>query len=405
MRSTSMLSAGLVAGWLLLACSPTSGDPSNNSNNINNINNTTINNGICPTAQDDKLSQIHWLSRRIYHGTTGPGICLSDAQALAVGSLVTEDGGGSWYNFCSGTLVTDRYVLTASHCTLSPWGGEMDPSEVRFTLGDDALSPEDVFTVIAIHNNPDYDMWGNTTGWDHAILELDRSPLDYLPVEPIPYAATAPDNIIGNYVQQVGFGTTEDDNDNSTKWWTLELVDSVNETLGEMTVNGQGESSVCDGDSGGPSLHALGGSGLAIIGTVSWGDASCVDYDHYAMTHWDQTYLSKWIPEYDYCGDLPAEGTCDGTGMAVWCEGGIVHRECCDEITGPCTVIGGIAQCQNTRDVCPEGLDFRGTCDGTSIARWCFDGRVHTRDCVSCGQVCADTGNDTIGSYCVDPNL
>ncbi|MBU1240832.1 trypsin-like serine protease, partial [Myxococcota bacterium] len=312
--------------------------------------------------------------------------------------------GSSWSNICSATLVSDYHVLTAAHCVLSMYGGLMDPSEIRFAIGQDALLPDDVFNVVAIHTNPLYDMWGSTTGYDHAVLELARSPLASLDVEPIPVNYQLFNGLEGNYVQQVGYGTTEDNYDNSDRWWTLELVDSFKVNIGEMTVDGQGESSVCDGDSGGPSLYAVGGSGLSILGTVSWGDASCVDFDHYAMTNWDSEFLTTWIPEYDYCGDLSQEGTCDGTQMARWCEGGIIHRECCDEITGPCTVVNGIAQCQEARDPCPQGLDFRGTCNG-QVATWCFDGQVHTRDCTNCGQQCVQTSSVVIGSYCVSPDL
>jgi hypothetical protein len=204
---------------------------------------------------------------------------------------------------------------------------------------------------------------------------------------------------LGNYVQQCGYGSTESNYDNFSKLWTPELVVDFSQTQGEMRVYGQGISSVCNGDSGGPSLYSLGGNQLSIIGTVSWGDASCVDYDYYGLTHWDLEFLENNIPSWDYCGEITSDGTCI-EGIAHWCENGFLQTDCCSE--GSCLQNNdGQFRCEFPRDACPDSLDFKGECI-EDTARWCWNGQVYFRDCSLCGQSCNTSRNEIVGNYCVD---
>ena len=59
---------------------------------------------------------------------------------------------------------------------------------------------------------------------------------------------------MGASVQNVGYGQTES-GDNSLKWWTVEEV--IDLTPFDFTVDGHGVSSVCYGDSGGPSMLTM----------------------------------------------------------------------------------------------------------------------------------------------------
>lgn len=356
--------------------------------NDSEIVNNNSNNSTCNETQDTKTLQ--WLPQlKIYHGTTqGPAVCMAPSQQLAIGALLQYDG--AWVNVCTGTLVTDRLVLTAAHCVTDYRGRPLSPSELRFAFGPDAASPLRSVGVLAVHVNPRYTNYSKT-GYDHAVIELDGTPAADLGVSPLPISRTSPAGIIGHYVQQAGFGITEQDSNNTRLWWTPERVWGVSDADGEMIVNGQGYSSVCNGDSGGPSIYPLEGNVPTVLGTVSWGDPSCVDFDHYARTDWDLDFLDSVIPAgFDYCASLTEEGECDGD-IARWCEGGLPRTECCDARTGPCTVTDGRARCQKRRPAC-ENLDFAGVCENET-AKWCWGGLVFSRDCAACGQVCANAGS------------
>lgn len=371
----------------------------NSTNNSNNTNNNIINNTNMTCEDPMDVKEIHWANFKIYHGDTDAAMCMTPAQKMAVGAILSADA--DWANVCSATLVSDVHVITAAHCASHYNGEPLPANQLRFALGDDASNPDGVFNVQSVHVNPDYSFWSTTTGTDHAILVLSTSPLDTLDVEPIPVNFADISNLKGRYVQQVGFGTTEDDDNNSMKWWTPEMVSNFSNGDGDMIVNGQGESSVCSGDSGGPSLYPMDGNIVSVIGTVSWGDASCVDNDHYAMTNWDEEWISDYLPEYDYCGDLDEAGTCDGN-IARWCENGLPRTECCDEVTGPCGEnTEGKFRCSSPKNACSTELSWDGKCSSNGVI-WCWFGKLHYRNCEVCGTTCGDTGVKGIGKYCIE---
>jgi hypothetical protein len=380
-------------------CWPSAACQTNNVNNVNNANNVNnVNNQVCDGAQDVK--DFHWLDKsrtlKIYHGTlSGPALCMAPSQRLAVGALLQYDGG--WGNVCTGTLVTDRHFLTAAHCA-SDWRGDpLSAGELRVAFGDDADSPLATYEVLSVSVNPGYGGYSAKTGEDHAVLTLDGNPMADHGISPIPISRTSPRPLIGHYVQQAGFGTTESSYNNTRLWWTPELVSGVSDADGELIVDGQGYSSVCNGDSGGPSLYPLEGNVLSVLGTVSWGDPSCVDVDRYARTDWNLDYLDTAIPAFDACAGLTEAGTCEGN-VARWCEGGLPRTECCDARTGPCAVVGGLARCGERRTPCTD-QDFEGACSGDT-ARWCWGGLVHSRNCAACNSTCVPDAGSVFGAYC-----
>ncbi|MBN2724640.1 MAG: trypsin-like serine protease [Deltaproteobacteria bacterium] len=388
---------------LAVGCDDDSNQSTNNTTNntTNNITNNVVNNNntnlTCEDPMDTK--ELPWAKNlKIYNGITENSMCMTDAQKMAVGAILSSESG--WSNVCSGTLITDIHVLTAAHCASDYNGSAISPSELRFAFGDDMEDPDGVFTVTSVKVNPDYSYWGTTTGTDHAVLTLSESPLDSLDIEPIPVNFEDISFLKDKYVQQVGFGITEDNYDNTLKWWTPELVSSFASSEGDMVVDGQGESSVCSGDSGGPSLYHMEGNIVSVVGTVSWGDQSCVDNDHYAMTNWDDDWLSANIPDYDYCGDIDEAGFCDGN-IARWCENGKLRTECCDDVTGGCGEnSSGNFRCESPRDECELALPYAGVC-GTYGVTWCWFGKKHYRSCEACNQTCGATGVTGVGNYCL----
>jgi hypothetical protein len=200
---------------------------------------------------------------------------------------------------------------------------------------------------------------------------------------------------VGETVQNVGYGATEVNPDNSLRFWTTEPITELRPA--EFIVWGQGVSSVCYGDSGGPSFYLFSGHTLRVIGTVSWGDPSCVDYDHFARVDDNQAFIAPYLTGADPCFGIDATGLCDGD-VALWCEGGQLRQECCGAL--------GVACLENAQgqfrcgDNCGS-LTYEGACEGND-AVWCAGGRLRRRRCEPCLQICGWAG-DELGYYCIDP--
>jgi hypothetical protein len=99
---------------------------------------------------------------------------MAPSQQLAIGALLQYDG--AWVNVCTGTLVTDRHVLTAAHARRITGPARMDPSELRFAFGTDAASPLRTFGVRSVHVNPLYSNYFQNGLRPPAIIELDGHP-------------------------------------------------------------------------------------------------------------------------------------------------------------------------------------------------------------------------------------
>ena len=331
---------------------------------------------------------------RIYHGTTEPdSVCLTEGQKLAIGALGESDGVGSYTNYCTATLVAPTVVLTAAHCVASPWGGLREPSEMAFMVGRDLDHPEAVFDVAQLVIHAGYQ--GDADN-DLGLVILRENALLTLP-SLMPLAVNQRDlgqGFLGETVQNVGFGATDMDENNRRRYWTSEVVTEVN--TAEYVVYGQHWSSVCFGDSGGPSLYAFDGEVVAVTGTVSWGDPSCMDYDHFCRVDANWTdFLEPYLGGQTGCGDLDEMGRCDGS-VALWCEGGEVHQQCCEVECGQ--DFAGRYRCL---DGDCGGIDEKGACLGSQLY-WCADGVSHRRSCNVCGNGGCGWVDDTVGYDCLD---
>jgi len=199
--------------------------------------------------------------------------------------LVSTGGNRPW---CGGTVIGDRWILTAAHCT------ESSASSIQVLLGEHDISDATETTVVRknvkrIIDHPSYNT--NTLDYDFALMELD-TPIDFAANSHIRPAClpTGSDSYAGFQAVVSGWGTTSSGGSQSSKLRevTVDVLSndqckassySNSDITARMmcaAVNGGGKDA-CQGDSGGPLVTASNGNGVTpgqnyeLVGVVSWG--------------------------------------------------------------------------------------------------------------------------------------
>ncbi|XP_043196871.1 trypsin-1-like isoform X2 [Amphibalanus amphitrite] len=183
--------------------------------------------------------------------------------------------------YCGGTLINDRYVLTAAHCI-----NGLNHHRVEVTLGEhDRNLPFEAITlktrVLWWLKHPDFD--AKTFNNDIAVIRM-KDPVDFSRIMR-PVCLPKPGyNYTGEKVTVVGWGRTSEGGNTANLLQEVLLPVFSNaecrslkydpeEITNNMLCAGytQGKIDACQGDSGGPMLWQSKDGKTDLIGIVSWG--------------------------------------------------------------------------------------------------------------------------------------
>lgn len=316
----------------------------------------------------------------VYYGTTQPThVPLTAGQIQAIGTF-----GG-----CSGTFITNEWVLTADHCGLSTGDS--------FCIGTQASNPDVCFDLDEVHSHPQGDM---------TLAKVNGSAAAGLPgTQPIPIFLGSLTDYEGQTAEAAGYGQQEDGGYGEREFTAEPIADVSGD---EVTINGQGSRGVCFGDSGGPVMVIAEDGTTRVAGALSWGDPDCLGMDRYTRIDSYRDWVLSFIgevpdpvppPAPECNGAATTFGSCNGDTLS-WCAGDtVVERPCAScggEVCGLLDASRGYACLEPACREVPAG----GYCDG-SVLTSCATGVRASNDCAAAGSIC-DLSADG-GASCLAP--
>lgn len=195
--------------------------------------------------------------------------------------------------FCSGTLIDKRHIITAAHCKGGVGFGFLAAFGPVAKAG---VTPDDhVIIGASFHANEAFNAEAATRGAgevpinDIALVTLSAdAPSD---ATPVPFLSRGDSLQPGDTITVAGYGLTGG-NANGTNGVLRKTQSKVTETFitGKEFVLGDSNGRACNGDSGGPAYVVRDGR-LVLAGVVSRGEAGCGGLVIYT----DVRYFIDWI--------------------------------------------------------------------------------------------------------------
>lgn len=239
------------------------------------------------------------------------GVELLDGGFDAVFMIHTNYDNGT-RSACSATLITPRTLLTAAHC--------VDPRKAGATSGQTFFQnlpvapPRDGGTwapAAEARFHPQY-VPNNLFDYDVAVVLLPAPSA----VTPLPYNRQSVAGLTGQPLTALGYGITQE---GALDFGTRRAVDLTFRAVSatHIALGDQAQKGICDGDSGGPSLHRFPDGVTRVVGVHNYKQPAGACHDG-LDTRVDlfSSFLQQWIAEKE--GPTCVEdGLCKPSGCAL----------------------------------------------------------------------------------------
>lgn len=267
---------------------------------------------------------------------------------------------------CTGTLITDEWVMTAAHCVM---GVAPSKIKVHFNTVSALTVPGKVVGATQAIAKPTFST-SNLGSNDIGLIHLSEKVTDIKPVPINLDPAKAP---VGTKVTMVGFGATAQGGGGSIG--VEYVVEQTSVSCGSSgtsdanllcynQVSGKGK---CEGDSGGPSFAMI-DNHLVQVGITSFGDQQCAQFGADTRTDAEVAFIKQYIPQL-HCemdSDCGADHECFlGTCIATPFSPTGVGATCTDNAScesQQCATSGDKSLCTmactaGDNSTCPAGLE------------------------------------------------
>ncbi len=283
------------------------------------------------------------------------------SELPAIGAFTR--GGNEW---CTGTIISPRKVVTAAHCVLEDDGNLVNAGDLTFNIGTSvAATNKDIqksIRVVSVHPHPGYVGESN----DIAIAVLAADSL----ITPLTVVRSMDQTWVGKELLVVGFGqSSPDPNSNSDgagiKRSITQKIVGVSATEYTFGKTGTGQ---CYGDSGGPAVFKASDGSYQVAGVDSrGGDENTGECTGEEVNTRVDAFLS-FIDGISESGDSSVvvpdpggTGTCEDP-CADW---GVINGQCFTDWEGSwyCegTCLKQVNSCGNVST--PPGNNNGGSCD------------------------------------------